>query len=121
MHGIFASEILGYDVVYEPIDLNQELDLITEDSRITDTLQQLVRGRRNKISLGVWLTPGYDGGTAQSLEMIGRFSTGHYGWFVPKRLLTKLHLPPLLSFNLFTSSSNAYFDQFIFDTDILSG
>lgn len=71
------------------------------------------------MSLGVWLTPGYCNGTQKSLEMIGRLSTGRYGWFVPKRLLSKFHSPQPLSYAFFTSAEHAGFEHFAFDDAIL--
>lgn len=42
IHGIFASEVLGYDVIYEPVDVKEDPANITEDERIAETLFQLV-------------------------------------------------------------------------------
>lgn len=43
IHGKFASEVLGYDVIYEAVDVKQVAENITEDERIAETLFQLVR------------------------------------------------------------------------------
>lgn len=55
-----------------------------------------------------------------NITMIGRFSLGRFGWFMPKDLIKsdQLHPPPI-PYTIFKKNSGEQFDRFLFDTSVL--
>lgn len=52
-------------------------------------------------------------------EMIGRFSTGRFGWFVPKKLIGNDDSYLTIPYTIFKNNKNHEFNRFIYDEDIL--
>lgn len=54
-----------------------------------------------------------------NIDMIGRFSTGRFGWFIPKALIRSDKFSSLIPYTLFKNTSADGFDQFVLDTKLL--
>lgn len=53
------------------------------------------------------------------VEMMGRFSTGRFGWFIPKKLINDDELSPIIPYTLFKNNQGADFDRFVYDENAL--
>lgn len=56
-------------------------------------------------------------GPPPNIEMVGRFSTGRYGWFIPKALKQNDKLIP---YTIFKNTSSEDFDQFVLDPSLFN-
>lgn len=55
-----------------------------------------------------------------NITMIGRFSLGRFGWFMPKELTKtdQIHPPPI-PYTIFKTNSGQQFDRFLFNATVL--
>lgn len=51
------------------------------------------------------------------VEMVGRFSTGRYGWFIPKKLLKNDN--SFVPYTIFKDNNSEEFQRFMFDDKTL--
>lgn len=54
------------------------------------------------------------------VEMVGRLSTGRFGWFIPKVLIQNGSFPTFIPYTTFNNNNAEEFDRFIFDESILN-
>lgn len=56
--------------------------------------------------------------TPPDVRLIGRFSLGRFGWFIPKDLIQndQIHAIP---YTIFKMNSGKQFDRFLFDATVL--
>lgn len=56
------------------------------------------------------------------VEMVGRFSTGRFGWFVPKKLINNMPedgTSPIIPYTLFKNNKDTEFNRFIYNESFL--
>lgn len=71
------------------------------------------------MNLNVWMPADYHM-LPPNIETAGRFSTGRFGWFVPKALAKNNKMSQVISYTMFKDSSNIGFEQFVLDPKLLN-
>lgn len=77
--------------------------------------------RRPVLNLGVWMPADYHM-PPPGVEMVGRFSTGRFGWFMPKKLINYLSddgSSPIIPYTVFKNNKANEFNRFYFDDRLL--
>lgn len=54
------------------------------------------------------------------IENVGRFGTGRYGWFIPKKLLPNDDFSPFIPYIIFKDNTDEKFQRFMFDDSIIA-
>lgn len=114
--GIFLTEIYNYHVCYE--EIKYPAGSLTEKRKLYETLEQIENAPRPVVNLGVWMPADYHM-PEPSILMLGRLSTGRFGWFVPKKLVDADDSKPIIPYTIFQNSSSDQFEQFFYDQSIL--
>lgn len=73
---------------------------------------------RPVLNLGVWMPADYHE-PPPGIQMVGRFSAGRFGWFVPKKLITSNGSTPIIPYTLFKNNNNSEFNRFIYNENII--
>ncbi|XP_031629591.1 receptor-type guanylate cyclase gcy-18-like isoform X3 [Contarinia nasturtii] len=117
--GILAKEILNRKIVYEDIQFPQ--DLINEREKLSEILDKIQSSSKPLLNLGVWMPPDYQIAPpdVNKEEMVGRFSTGRFGWFVPRKLFENDGASLTIPYTIFKNNKKNEFNRFIYDESIL--
>lgn len=74
--------------------------------------------KRPILNLGVWMPADYHL-LPPNIDIAGRFSTGRFGWFIPKQLIDTDEVSSIISYRIFKNSTTNQFNRFLFDENIL--
>lgn len=74
--------------------------------------------KRPILNLGVWMPADYHL-LPPNIDIAGRFSTGRFGWFIPKQLMDTDEVSSIISYRIFKNSTTNQFNRFLFDENIL--
>lgn len=147
--GILASEILNYDVKYEDIHFSKNPMQLTEKEKLFETLQELMYvciaarifiepklynfqlklshfsdreysfiKRKPALNLGVWMPADYHM-PPPGVDMVGRFSTGRFGWFIPKNLIGEDGSSSVIPYTIFKDTNSIQYQRFLYDEHVL--
>lgn len=113
---VFFMFCYTYFLWYLLLRLNRML-FLTQFILIFDREYSFMK-RKPALNLGIWMPADYHM-PPPGVDMVGRFSTGRFGWFIPKSLIGDGGSSSVIPYTVFKDTNSLQYQRFVYDENVL--